>query len=118
MAVVNVGDVIGGRYRLESVLGQSGMAVVYKGKNDGTLQSCAVKLILPYLVTDAWRARSLQPWSNSSATRSIKVMDFGIAKLLGETHKTATEVGTMAYAASPWTPANAGPLQGPRAPSS
>ncbi|MEI7895323.1 MAG: serine/threonine-protein kinase, partial [Myxococcales bacterium] len=185
MAVVNVGDVIGGRYRLENVLGQGGMAVVYKGKNDGTLQSCAVKLILPYLaaqpginarfveesrvgsrigespyivrVTDAGvderlgvaflvmelldgetmanaiargpMARALvatlveqlgealdQAHEHGVVHRDIKpsnlfltvdrkkrpilkVMDFGIAKLLGDTHKTATEVGTMAYAA-------------------
>jgi hypothetical protein len=47
MSVVKVGDVIGGRYLHESVLGQGGMAVVYKANHKETLQSCAVKLILP-----------------------------------------------------------------------
>jgi serine/threonine-protein kinase len=185
MAVVNLGDIIGGRYRLESVLGQGGMAVVYKAKHEKTFHPCAVKLILPHLaaqpginarfveearvgshigenpyivrVTDAdvdprfgvaffvmelldgetvasaiargpmerdlvarlveqiaealdqahehnVVHRDVKP-SNLFLTRDhkkrpvVKVMDFGIAKLLGDTHKTSTEVGTMAYAA-------------------
>lgn len=45
-----VGDVVGGRYRLEARLGQGGMAVVYRATHLGTGKSCALKLVHPHLV--------------------------------------------------------------------
>ncbi|MFO0760637.1 MAG: protein kinase [Byssovorax sp.] len=50
-APVAVGDVIGGRYRIEAMLGQGGMAVVYRAQHTGTGKPCALKLVHPNLVT-------------------------------------------------------------------
>nr|WP_275939316.1 protein kinase [Polyangium spumosum] len=44
------GDVIAGRYRLESRLGQGNMAEVYRATHLGTGKTCALKLVLPQLI--------------------------------------------------------------------
>ncbi|MCC6644749.1 MAG: SUMF1/EgtB/PvdO family nonheme iron enzyme [Polyangiaceae bacterium] len=46
----NIGDVVGGRYQLEEVIGEGGMAVVYRARNTGTKRPCAVKLVRPRLL--------------------------------------------------------------------
>ena len=46
-----VGEVVGGRYRIEARLGQGGMAVVYRATHIGTGKACALKLVHPHLVT-------------------------------------------------------------------
>lgn len=46
-----VGNVIGGRYRIEALLGQGGMAVVYRARHTSTGKLCALKLVRPHLVT-------------------------------------------------------------------
>jgi serine/threonine protein kinase len=48
---ISLGDVIGGRYQLEAVLGHGGMAIVYKARNTGTGKACAVKIVHPHLVS-------------------------------------------------------------------
>ncbi|MDI1476388.1 serine/threonine protein kinase [Polyangium sp. y55x31] len=44
------GDVVAGRYRVESWLGQGNMAAVYRATHLGTGQTCALKLVLPQLI--------------------------------------------------------------------
>ncbi|MEP7121248.1 MAG: serine/threonine-protein kinase [Byssovorax sp.] len=46
-----VGEVVGGRYRVEGELGRGGMAVVYRATHTGTGKPCALKLVHPQLVT-------------------------------------------------------------------
>jgi TPR repeat protein/serine/threonine protein kinase len=46
-----VGDVIGGRYLVESILGQGGMAIVYRARHTTTGRPCALKLVSPHLVS-------------------------------------------------------------------
>src|SRR6185436_1370215 len=56
---VSIGDVIGDRYRVEAVLGQGGMAMVYRAKNTGTGKAFAVKVIHAYLADNRGRALEL-----------------------------------------------------------
>ncbi len=46
-----VGEVVGGRYRIEGELGRGGMAVVYRATHTGTGKPCALKVVHPQLVT-------------------------------------------------------------------
>jgi serine/threonine protein kinase len=39
------GQIIGGRYQIESVLGEGGMATVYRATHTGTRRPCAVKIL-------------------------------------------------------------------------
>jgi serine/threonine protein kinase len=47
-----IGQTVGGRYQLESLLGQGGMSTVYKATDPNLKRTVAVKLIHPYLATD------------------------------------------------------------------
>ena len=49
-APVAAGDLIDGRYLVESPLGSGGMAVVYRARHTGTGVMCALKLVHPHLV--------------------------------------------------------------------
>ena len=46
------GDVIGGRYRLENLLGQGGMSSVFKANDPNLRRTVAIKIIHPHLSTD------------------------------------------------------------------
>lgn len=46
------GDIIGGRYQLESLLGQGGMSSVYKASDPNLKRTVAIKIIHPHLSTD------------------------------------------------------------------
>ena len=50
-APVAIGDIIGGRYRIEGLLGEGGMAVVYRARHLGTGRPCALKLVHAQLIT-------------------------------------------------------------------
>ena len=50
-ARVAPGDLIGGRYQIESILGEGGMAVVYRARHVGTGRPCALKLVHAHLIT-------------------------------------------------------------------
>ncbi|MBI4705852.1 MAG: serine/threonine protein kinase, partial [Deltaproteobacteria bacterium] len=39
------GDVVGGHYAVEELLGEGGMAVVYRGRNTATGKACALKIL-------------------------------------------------------------------------
>lgn len=47
--VLTQGDRVANRYVIEDVLGEGGMAVVYRARHTGTQQPCALKLIRPHL---------------------------------------------------------------------
>ena len=48
---ISLGDVIGGRYRLEAVLGHGGMAIVYKARHTNTGKASALKIVHPNLAS-------------------------------------------------------------------
>src|SRR5215813_14525302 len=47
-----IGQIIGGRYKIESLLGQGGMSAVYKGIDPNLRRTVAIKLIHAHLATD------------------------------------------------------------------
>jgi eukaryotic-like serine/threonine-protein kinase len=47
-----VGRILGGRYRLDQLLGQGGMSPVYKATDPNLRRTVAVKLIHPHLTVD------------------------------------------------------------------
>ncbi len=46
------GDVVGGHYRIEELIGQGGVAVVYRASQQGTRRACALKFIRPRMLAD------------------------------------------------------------------
>jgi TPR repeat protein len=50
-APVAIGDTIGGRYRIEGLVGEGGMATVYRARHLGTGRPCALKLVHAHLIT-------------------------------------------------------------------
>jgi serine/threonine-protein kinase len=47
-----IGQTIGGRYKIEALLGQGGMSAVYRGSDPNLRRTVAVKLIHPHLSSD------------------------------------------------------------------
>ena len=43
--LLGAGEIVGGHYQVESVLGEGGMAVVYRARNMATDKVCAVKVL-------------------------------------------------------------------------
>lgn len=77
-----IGKVVGGRYRLESVLGQGAMGAVYRGVQLALTKPYAVKVLLPSLARDAQLvARFQQEARIAAAIRHpglVEVFDFGV----------------------------------------
>ena len=48
--VLEPGDLVGGKYRIEGVLGKGGMGVVYVAQHELLLQKVAIKVLLPEIV--------------------------------------------------------------------
>lgn len=46
---VQVGDTLGGHFRIDGLVAEGGMGIVYRGTNLGTGKACAIKVILPHL---------------------------------------------------------------------
>ena len=47
---ISAGEIIAGRYRVESLVGKGGMALVYKAQHIGTHKTCALKFMRPRLI--------------------------------------------------------------------
>jgi serine/threonine protein kinase len=77
-----VGRVVGGRYRLESVLGQGAMGAVYRSVQVTLAKPYAIKVLLPSLARDAQLvARFQQEARIAAAIRHpglVEVFDFGV----------------------------------------
>lgn len=75
------GDVIGGRYRIENVLGEGGFAAVFKATDSRTGKAFAVKVLDPLMSRrDEFRQRFFLEVSNSSKlnhVNTIQVSDQG-----------------------------------------
>src|ERR1700730_4605580 len=76
-----VGDVIAGRYRIESVAGEGGMGIVYEAEHVILRQRVALKALLPGTVTssEAVERFSLEASAIARITceHVVRVMDAG-----------------------------------------
>jgi serine/threonine protein kinase len=52
MVVLSAGELIGGRYALEQVIGRGGMGEVWRARDRELHNLCAVKFLLPHLASD------------------------------------------------------------------
>ncbi len=81
-AAERLGSVLAGRYRLDSILGEGGMGVVYAGRHELTGRSVAIKLLQPTLVSDAGVvARFFQEAKAAAALdhpNVVDVLDMGV----------------------------------------
>ena len=76
-----LGTVIGGRYRIQSKLGQGGMGVVYKGRQEAVERDVAIKILLHALVEDETLVQRFhleaRAASRLSHPNTITIYDFG-----------------------------------------
>lgn len=75
------GEVVGGRYRVESVIGTGGMGVVYKATHVGLNQQVALKVLWPAVATDreavARFEREAQIAGRLTSEHAARVTDVG-----------------------------------------
>ncbi|MCB9632872.1 MAG: protein kinase [Sandaracinus sp.] len=76
-----LGTVLGGRYVLEDVLGEGGMATVYRARHNLVDRPCAVKILHPELSRDSTLRERLRREARSAASIShpnvVEIYDFG-----------------------------------------
>jgi eukaryotic-like serine/threonine-protein kinase len=76
-----VGDVIAGRYRIESVAGEGGMGIVYEAEHVVLGQRVALKALLPGVVTSAEAverfSREASAIARITSEHVVRVMDAG-----------------------------------------
>lgn len=76
-----IGSVLAGRYVLEDVLGEGGMATVYRARHNLVERPCAVKILHPELSRDATLRERLRREARSAAAIShphvVEIFDFG-----------------------------------------
>ena len=76
-----VGMVLGGRYVIEDVLGEGGMATVYRARHNLVERPCAVKILHPELSKDSTLRERLRREARSAAAIShpnvVEIYDFG-----------------------------------------
>ena len=76
-----MGTVIGGRYRITGKLGQGGMGVVYKGRQEAVDRDVAIKVLLQELVEDESLVQRFhleaRAASRLSHPNTITIYDFG-----------------------------------------
>lgn len=75
-----IGQTIGGRYKIEALLGQGGMSAVYRGIDPNLRRTIALKLIHPHLSSDAEFVRRFEQEAAAVAQlrhpNIIQVYDF------------------------------------------
>lgn len=75
-----VGQVLGGRYKIEELLGQGGMSSVYKARDPNLQRTVAIKLIHPHLSNDEEFVRRFEIEATSIARlrhpNIVQVFDF------------------------------------------
>ncbi len=75
-----IGHTLGGRYKIESLLGQGGMSAVYKGADPNLHRAVAIKLIHPHLSSDPEFVRRFEQEAAAVAQlrhpNIIQVFDF------------------------------------------
>jgi len=76
-----IGLVLAGRYVLEDVLGEGGMATVYRARHNLVERPCAVKILHPELAADATLRERLRREARSAAAIAhpnvVEIYDFG-----------------------------------------
>jgi serine/threonine-protein kinase len=79
-----LGQLLDGRYRLESVLGRGGMGVVYKATHIHLDTQCAVKVLHPELVSNKSAIERFRRDARAAGRiqhpNAIQVTDFGVAQ--------------------------------------
>lgn len=78
---MQAGVVIGGRYKVEKLLGRGGFGAVYKCQHVSTLQDCVLKVLKPDLAEDETQVKRFfneaRASSKLSHPNTVRVYDFG-----------------------------------------
>ncbi len=81
MSVAQIGDVIGGRYRLTGLLGEGGMGAVFEAKQENLDREVAIKLMHPQFGAQPDAAARFAREAKVSAAlhhpNAVKIFDFG-----------------------------------------
>jgi len=79
--MAELGALLGGRYRLDQVLGQGGMATIFRATDDKLGREVAVKVLRPEFGTDAQFVERFKHEAQSAASLShpniVQVYDYG-----------------------------------------
>jgi serine/threonine protein kinase len=91
-ATLAVGDLLDGKYRIDSLLGEGGMGAVYRASHLGTMRTVAIKVIQPRLsnrpeFVERFR-REAEAAGRLRHPNVVDVTDFGFTRIPG---------GTVAY---------------------
>ena len=91
-AILAAGDLLDGKYRIESLLGEGGMGAVYRASHLGTTRTVAIKVIQPRLsnrpeFVERFR-REAEAAGRLRHPNVVDVTDFGFTRIPG---------GTVAY---------------------
>ena len=74
-----VGELVGGRYRVASLLGRGGMAEVYRAHDDRAGEDVAVKVLHARPALDRWSDREIRALSRLHHPGIVHLRDSGIA---------------------------------------
>jgi len=79
--VAELGSLLGGRYRLDQVLGQGGMATIFRATDDKLGREVAVKVLRPEFGTDAQFVERFEHEAQAAASLNhpniVQVYDYG-----------------------------------------
>jgi serine/threonine-protein kinase len=77
-----LGRVLAGRFTLTSVIGEGGMAKVYRGEQEGEPRAVAIKIMNPELALDAKFVKRFRREAKSAALlqhpSTVKIFDYGV----------------------------------------
>jgi hypothetical protein len=76
--MLTVGELVGGRYRVMSLLGQGGMAEVYRARDEQTGEDVAVKVLRSRPAMGRWSDREIRALSRLHHPGIVRLRDSGV----------------------------------------
>jgi len=82
LPTIEIGQVLGGKYVVEAVIGEGGMSIVYQAKHTLLNKTVAIKMLQVHLLTDTVQVKRLENEARAASSINhpniIAVHDFGV----------------------------------------